>query len=86
MSGWQTGFSLALPKSGEPVIDLDLGHKSFSQMAAVSNDHGTYDDPLEYYTSALCRDRPGKVKLSLYRRLVDGINRRVQGLRQGLAT
>lgn len=55
-------------------------------MAAVSNDHGTYDDPLEYYTSALCRDRPGKVKLSLYRRLVDGINRRVQGLRQGLAT
>ncbi len=82
--GWKTGFSVALPRSGEPGIELDLERESFSQMAAVTDDHGTYADPIDYYGGPLYRNRPGKFKLWLYRRWIDGVNERVRCLRQGL--
>lgn len=82
---WRTGFSVALPRSGEPGIDLDLESEHFSQMAAVTDDHGTYADPIEYYTGPQYRNRPGKIKLWLYRRWIEGINDRVRRLRQGQA-
>jgi transglutaminase-like putative cysteine protease len=81
--GWRTGFSVALPRQGQPAIDLDLDSESFSQMAAVSDDHGTYDDPAEYYASDRYRNRPSRLKLWLYRQLVDGINERVERVRHG---
>ena len=81
--GWRTGFSVALPKTGEPGIDLDLDNENFSQMGAVTNEHGTYDDPIDYYTSPQYRNRPSTLKLWLYHLLVGRINRRVRRLRQG---
>jgi transglutaminase-like putative cysteine protease len=84
--GWHTGFSVALPKQGQPATDLDLDSERFSQMAAVSDDHGTYDDPAEYYASDRYRNRPSRLKLWLYRQLVDGINERVERLRHGTAS
>jgi hypothetical protein len=81
--GWRTGFSVALADDeGEPATALDLDAERFVQMAAVTDDHGTWDDPADYYASPLYRNRPGRLKLWLYRRLVGSINARVERLRQ----
>jgi len=84
--GWRTGFSVALPDVGEPATDLDIDAERFVQMGAVTEDHGTYDDPADYYATARYRNRPGKLKLWLYGRMVGGINRRVEQLRQTSAS
>lgn len=81
--GWRTGFSVALPRSGEPGIDLDLDDEKFSQMAAVTDDHGTYDDPSAYYADSRYQNRPGKFKLWMYRHLIGRVNDRVRRLRRG---
>ncbi|KIT17774.1 transglutaminase-like domain-containing protein [Jannaschia aquimarina] len=80
--GWSTGYSLALT-DGEASPDLDLDHEAFQQMAAVTGDHGTWDDPADYYASAKYRNRPGRVKLWAYRLMIGRINRRVRDLRAG---
>lgn len=84
--GWRTGFSVALPKTGAPAIELDLDNEKFSQMAAVTDDHGTFDEPAAYYAGPHYRNRPGRLKLWLYRRMLKGINGRVQRLRSGELT
>lgn len=81
--GWRTGFSVALPREGELAADLDLDDERFVQMAAVTDDHGLYDDPAEYYASSRYRNRPGKLKLWLYQLLNGHINGRVERLRLG---
>ena len=78
--GWQTGFSVAL-KDGEASAELDLEHEAFQQMQAVTDDHGSWDDPADYYASPLYRNRPGALRLWVYRRMIAGINRRVEALR-----
>jgi hypothetical protein len=50
-------------------------------MAAVTDDHGTWDDPSDYYASANYRNRPDRWRLWFYRRLIGGINHRVERLR-----
>lgn len=78
--GWQTGYSVAL-KDGEASAELDLEHEAFQQMQAVTDDHGSWDDPADYYASPLYRNRPGALRLWVYRRMIAGINRRVEALR-----
>ena len=78
--GWQTGFSVAL-KDGEASAELDLEHEAFQQMQAVTDDHGSWDDPADYYASPLYRNRPGALRLWVYRRMIAGINRRVEARR-----
>lgn len=80
--GWRTGLSVALPQSGEPAFDLDIETEKFSQMAAVTDDHGTYDDPAEYYESPQYQNRPSRLKLWLYGLMIGAINRRVERIRQ----
>lgn len=79
--GWTTGYSLAL-KNGEASAELDLDNEAFSQMAAVTDDHGTWDDPADYFSSPYYRNRPGPFRIWLYRRLIGGINERVDRLRR----
>lgn len=84
--GWPIGFSVALT-DGEASADLNLDDEEFQQMAAVTDDHGVWDDPSEYYASVHYKNRPGRLKLWFYRRLIAGINQRVEGLRaQGKRT
>jgi hypothetical protein len=78
--GWRTGYSVAL-KNGEASADLDLDHEVFQQMAAVTDDHGVWDDPADYYGSSQYRNRPGALRLWIYRHVIGGINRRVEQLR-----
>lgn len=78
--GWRTGLSVAL-KNGEASADLKLDHETFQQMAAVTVDHGVWDDPADYYASPQYRNRPGALRLWIYRQMIPGINRRVERLR-----
>ncbi len=78
--GWQTGFSLALG-GGETSPELNLDHEVFQQMAAVTGDHGTWDDPGEYYRSPGYRNRPGPLKRLAYRLMIGAVNARVRRLR-----
>ncbi len=50
-------------------------------MAAVTDDHGTWDDPSAYYASPKYKNRPDWIRLWFYRRMIGGINRRVERLR-----
>lgn len=69
--GWTCGLSLAL-SNGRANANLRIEKEAFSQMAAVTDDHGTWDDPADYYSSDLYRNRPGFLKLWIYRLLIGG--------------
>ena len=79
-SGEQTGFSVAL-KDGDASAELDLDNEAFQQMAAVTDDHGLWEDPADYYESPLYRNRPEALRLWLYRMMIGGINRQIEHLR-----
>lgn len=78
--GWSVGYSVAL-KDGDASANLDLDHEVYQQMAAVTDDHGIWDDPSAYYASSKYQNRPGRLRLWFYRQLIGGINRRVEQLR-----
>lgn len=78
--GWPVGYSVAL-EDGEASADLNLEHEVYQQMAAVTDDHGTWDDPSEYYESDKYRNRPDGIRMWFYRNLISGVNRRVDALR-----
>lgn len=79
--GWQTGFSVTRV-GGEPSAELDLDGKHFSQMGAVTDDHGVWNDPADYYASDRYKNRPGRLKHWLYRWAILGANRRVSAIRR----
>ncbi len=79
---WTIGFSLALSE-GSANADLNIDKEAFSQMAAVTDDHGTWDEPADYYSSQHYQNRPGFFKLLVYRLLIGGINNRVKRIRIG---
>lgn len=81
--GWTCGFSLAL-SNGHANADFSIDIEAFAQMAAVTDDHGTWDEPADYYSSELYQNRPGFLKLWMYRLLISGINQRVEQLRSTL--
>lgn len=78
--GWSTGYSIALGE-GKPSAELNLDKEAFQQMAAVTSDHGVWDEPAEYFASANYKNRPGALKLWLYRQMIGRINNKVQNLR-----
>lgn len=78
--GWRTGFSLALA-DGDVSPDLNLDGEAFQQMAAVTNDHGVWDDPADYYGSPDYRNRPGFLQLWAYALMIGKVNARVRDLR-----
>ncbi len=81
--GWNTGYSVAL-KNGDASASLNLDCETYQQMAAVTDDHGVWDDPADYYASPRYENRPDALRLWAYRRLIGGINRRVEDLRAGV--
>lgn len=78
--GWTIGFSLAL-SDGRANANLSIDKEAFEQMAAVTDDHGTWDEPADYYSSPLYQNRPGFLKLWIYRLLIRGVNNRVKRIR-----
>jgi hypothetical protein len=79
-AGWEAGYSIAC-SGGEANNDLAIDEERFIQMAAVTEDHGVWDDPADYYSSGLYRNRPGSFRLVLYAVMVGFLNRRVKKIR-----
>ncbi len=81
---WKTGFSVSC-ESGEPSAELNLDDEKFVQMGAVVDDHGVWDEPMDYYGSARYQNRPGFIRLFFYRLLIGVANKRVRKLRKNSA-
>ena len=79
---WNVGFSLALT-DGHASADFNIDKEAFEQMAAVTSDHGVWDDPRDYHASPLYRNRPGLLRMLAYRLMIGGVNARVERLRRG---
>lgn len=75
-----TGYSVAC-SSGESSIDFNITEEKFVQMDAVTQDHGAYDDPSEYYRTKLYNNKVHPVKTVIYKKALPGINRRIKTLR-----
>lgn len=80
--GWQTGFSISKAESNLSSNNQFLfGTEQFEQMGAVTDDHGVWDEPCEYYASEMYRNRPGPIRMFIYRLVVNAANQRVAALR-----
>jgi hypothetical protein len=79
-----TGYSVAC-SGGKSSPEFSKDSKQFVQMAAVTEDHGTFDDPADYYNSKNYKNRPGFIKNIIYRIYIRTVNRRIDGLRQACA-
>lgn len=80
--GWKVGYSLAL-SNGHASADLNIDEEAFEQMAAVTDDHGVWDDPGDYYESPLYQNRPGLLRMLAYRLMIGSVNGKVERLRRG---
>lgn len=78
--GWKTGYSIACSK-GESSDELDFNNEQFVQMDAVSDDHGVYDDPMDYYRSPKYKNRPNALSLLIYKIFIKGVNKKVKKMR-----
>ncbi|MGI9428751.1 MAG: transglutaminase-like domain-containing protein [Bythopirellula sp.] len=79
--GWQTGFSISRAEHGN-TNEFRLDQEQFEQMGAVTDDHGTWEEPAEYYASESYRNRPGPLRMFIYRLVVSNANRKVRKLRE----
>jgi len=77
---WEVGYSIACSKN-DSSIELDFNSEKFVQMDAVTEDHGIYDEPIDYFNSSKYKNRPSAFKLFIYKLLIGGINKKVEKLR-----
>jgi len=77
---WEVGFSVA-NKTHNANPDLNFEDENFVQMSAVTESHGVYDDPSEYYKTPFYKNRPSAWKMYLYKQVIDKVNQRVKRLR-----
>jgi len=81
LNGFTTGYSVSCDEeSSNP--DLDFDKEAFVQMDAVTNDHGIYLDPLDYFESGNHKNNPSPIKLMIYKLNLKFINNRVKSIRQ----
>ena len=78
--GWNTGYSIACSKN-ESSIELDFDNEQFVQMDAVTDDHGVYNDPVDYYKSPNYKNRPNTITLFIYKIFIKSVNDRVKKMR-----
>lgn len=81
--GWKTGLSVSCEK-GDSSAEFSLDNKSFVQMDAITDDHGVYDDPMDYYNSPNHKNHPNWIKVLIYRLSLRGINKRVEQIRRSM--
>lgn len=78
--GLTTGYSVSChSQSSNP--DINFEKEGFVQMDAVLSDHGTYEHPIDYFTSGLHKNNPSPFKLMMYRLNLKQINKRVEETR-----
>lgn len=79
-NGWDTGYSISC-SSGESSADFNIDKEKFVQMDAVVSDHGVWDDPADYYGTDEYRNRPGPLKLLIYRFMIKRVNAGITRMR-----
>jgi len=79
--GWATGFSVASGGGGSSAA-FNIDDEAFVQMDAVTDDHGVWEEPGDYFASEFYKNRPGRLKLLFYRLFLTSINKRVSRLRR----
>lgn len=79
-NNWDVGYSIACSKN-DSSIELDFKNEKFVQMDAVTEDHGIYDEPMDYFKSSQYKNRPNGFKLFIYKLLIGGINAKIHKLR-----
>ena len=82
-NNWDVGYSIACSKN-DSSIELDFENEKFVQMDAVTEDHGIYDEPMDYFNSSRYKNRPNAFKLFMYKLLIGGINEKVEELRSSV--
>ncbi len=50
-------------------------------MDAVTDDHGVYDDPGDYYNSSKYKNRPNAFTLFIYKMLIKKVNKKIIKMR-----
>lgn len=78
---WDTGYSVSCP-GGDCSCEFNIDQEKFVQMGAVEVDQGIWDDPFDYYETDNYHNRPGTMKMILYRLIISGINNRVESMRK----
>jgi len=78
--GWETGYSVATADEAFNE-QFNLEEESFVQMDAVTDDHGVWGEPADYYNSPAYRNQPDPIRLWIYRQLIGSINKRVERMR-----
>ena len=78
--GWKSGFSVS-QAGGEPSADLVLDDAHFSQMGAVTGDHGTWEKPVQYLAGPAYLNRLGPLGRWLYHLVLPLVNGRIHRLR-----
>jgi len=78
--GWNTGYSIACSKN-ESSSELDFDKEQFVQMDAVTDDHGVYVDPADYFKSPSYKNRPNVLTLFIYKVFISSVNNRVKKMR-----
>jgi len=79
--GWRTGFSISC-ENGESDPEFNIDEERFVQMDAVTGDHGTYDEPADYYLSPRYLNRPGMFTQLLYCLAARLANKKVKRMRK----
>lgn len=74
------GYSVACSNSPSG-IEFDINNKKFVQMDAVTEDHGVWDDPVDYYNSDKYRNEVNIFKRLVYRIYIGKVNNRIESMR-----
>lgn len=78
--GWDTGYSISCA-DGHCSVDFYIDDEQFVQMGAVVEDQGVWKDFSNYYRTGAYQNRPGCLRLLLYRLMIKRVNNRVALLR-----
>lgn len=78
--GLVTGYSVSCD-GADSSADLNLNEGKYVQMNAIVTDHGTYDDPNEYFNSSKYKNRPNKIRMFIYRLAIKKVNIRINNIR-----
>lgn len=79
--GMDTGYSISC-SSGSSSADFSISDEKFVQMDAVVEDHGVWNEPSQYYNTKNYKNRPGVVKMLVYRLMIKSINKKISRIRQ----
>ena len=73
----KTGYSISCKKE-QSSPELHLDKEQFVQMDSVTEDHGTYTNPEDYYSTNKYQNRPGFWTLFLYKCIRRFVNNRIK--------